>query len=149
MKYNKFETFVGLLVLVIAGVFFSFAYKINNRGSGNDNYSIIALFQNIDGIESGADVKISGIKIGSVDQVLLKDETYDAVLMLKIQNSVKIPKDSTAVVSTSGLLGGRYIKIVPGGAEEILSNGQKITLTQSALSIEDLIGKFLYYMGSK
>lgn len=149
MKYNKFETIIGLLVLIIAGTFLSFAYKIYNRGNAGEGYSIIAVFQNIDGIEAGSDVKISGIKVGAVAQVVLKEETYDAVLMLKINNGIVIPKDSTAKVSTSGLLGGRHILIVPGAADEKLSNGQKITLTQSAISLEDLIGKFLYYMGTK
>ena len=149
MTYNKLETLVGLIVLIIATCFFSFAYKIYHRGDSKTGYSIIATFQNIDGIEAGSDVKISGIKIGAVDQILLREDSYDAVLTLKINNSIQIPKDSTAMVATNGFIGNKYIRIVPGAAEENLNNGQKITLTQSSLNIEDLISKLLYNMTNK
>lgn len=148
MKQGVIETLVGFLVLVIAAGFFNFAYNISNVGKVRDGYSVVANFQDIDGISEGADVKLAGIKIGYVDSLVLDAETYYAGAKLYIDKGVDIPEDSRAIVATSGLLGGKYIRINPGGSEENLSDEGKIKFTQSSLNIEDLIGKLMYSLTS-
>ncbi len=149
MKQNTIETLVGFFILLIAGIFFNFAYQKSNAGKTSGGYSVIANFQDIDGITEGADVKIAGIKIGHVDSFVLDSDTYYAGIKLYIDKKVKIPEDSRAIVATSGLLGGKFIRINPGGSEDNLSNEGKIKFTQSALNIEDLIGKLMYSLTSK
>ncbi|MDP4708938.1 MAG: outer membrane lipid asymmetry maintenance protein MlaD [Rickettsiaceae bacterium] len=149
MKQGVIETLVGLLVLVVAFGFLVFAYNVSNVSKTRDGYNVVANFQDIDGISEGADVKLAGIKIGYVDSVLLDSDTYYAGVRLYIDKKIEIPEDSRAVVATSGLLGGKYIRISPGGSEDNLSNEGKIKFTQSSLNIEDLIGKLMYSLTSK
>ncbi len=149
MKQGVIETLVGLLVLVVAFGFLVFAYNVSNVSKTRDGYNVVANFQDIDGISEGADVKLAGIKIGYVDSVLLDSDTYYAGVRLYIDKKIEIPEDSRAVVATSGLLGGKYIRISPGVSEDNLSNEGKIKFTQSSLNIEDLIGKLMYSLTSK
>ncbi|GAB4165478.1 MAG: outer membrane lipid asymmetry maintenance protein MlaD [Rickettsiaceae bacterium] len=149
MKEGTIESLAGIFVLALAFGFLVFAYNVSNFGGDNKGYKLIANFQNIDGISKGSDVKLAGIKVGFVEDVTLEDDTYYAVLQLKINEDVKIPKDSSAIVSTSGLLGGKYIKLNPGASDDNFENGGKIKFTQSALNIEDLIGKLMYSLTSK
>jgi phospholipid/cholesterol/gamma-HCH transport system substrate-binding protein len=149
MKQARLETLVGFLVLVIAAVFFVFAYNVSNISKGSDGYTIVANFQNIDGISAGSDVKLAGIKVGRVDSLILTPDTYYASATLSINKSVEIPVDSRAVVSSSGLLGGTYIRINPGASDDNFEDGGKIKFTQSALNIEDLIAKLMYSLTSK
>lgn len=149
MKQNTIETIIGFIVILIAAGFFIFAYNASNMSKTSNGYNVFANFQNIDGITEGSDVKLAGIKIGHVDSLTLEDDTYYAAAKLSIDNSVEIPKDSRAIVSTNGILGGKYIRISPGGSEKNLDHGGKIKFTQSALNIEDLIGKLMYSITSK
>lgn len=149
MKQGVIETLVGFFVLIVAGSFLIFAYKVSDFSSKNSGYRLTANFQNIDGIAKGADVKLAGIKIGFVDSLILEDNTYYAILNLNINEGIAIPKDSTAIVSTSGLLGGKYIRINPGASDDNFTDGGKIKFTQSSLNMEDLIGKLMYSITSK
>tara|TARA_B110000503_G_C7167709_1_gene422709 strand:+ start:3620 stop:4069 length:450 start_codon:yes stop_codon:yes gene_type:complete len=149
MKQGVIETLVGLLVLVIAFCFLSFAYNISNVSKTRGGYNVFANFQDIDGISEGVDVKLAGIKIGYVDNVALDSETYYAVVKLYIEKAIEIPEDSRAIIATSGLLGGKYIRINPGGSDDNLSDKGKIRFTQSSLNIEDLISKLMYSLTSK
>lgn len=149
MKQGTFETMIGVMVLAVAMIFFIFAYKTSNYSNLDKGYHIVANFQNIDGILEGADVKLSGIKIGSVHNIALDKDTYYAAVQLQINDNISIPKDSSAIVSTSGLLGGKYIKITPGASDDIIKENGKIRFTQSALNIEELIGKLMYSLTSK
>lgn len=149
MKQGIIETLVGFFVIIIAIAFFVFAYNLSNLSKVRNGYSILAKFQNIDGISEGSDVKLAGIKVGHVESLTLEHDTYYAEVNLFIENGIEVPVDSRAIVSTNGLLGGKYIRISPGGAENNLGNGGKIKFTQSALNIEDLIGKLIYSITSK
>lgn len=150
MKQGTIETVTGFVVLIIALSFFTFAYKISGRSKFDQKtYNLVADFQNIEGISKGADVKIAGIKIGVVEDIKLEDESYYALVQLKIKQDVQIPNDSSAVVSTSGLIGSKFIKINPGSSEDNFKNGGKIRFTQSTLNIEDLVSKLVYSMTSK
>jgi phospholipid/cholesterol/gamma-HCH transport system substrate-binding protein len=149
MKQGIIETIVGFIILVVAAGFFIFAYKVSNVGKTRDGYDVTASFQDIEGIAKGADVKLAGIKIGYVDDLRLDPETYYVSVSLYIDKGVEIPEDSRAIVATSGLFGGKYIRITPGGSEDNLTNQGKIKFTQSSLNFEDLISKLMYSITSK
>jgi phospholipid/cholesterol/gamma-HCH transport system substrate-binding protein len=149
MKNNIIELLVGFAVIIIAASFFIFGYKINYKDDNVDNYTINAYFQNIEGLEQGSDVKLSGIKIGYVENITLEKDTYYAIVKMRINKAVEIPADSRAIVSTSGILGGNYVRITPGGDDVNLADNEKIKFTQSALNLEDLIGKLMYAVTSK
>jgi phospholipid/cholesterol/gamma-HCH transport system substrate-binding protein len=149
MKQGAIETIVGFAVICIAGLFFMFSYNISHRAKTSDGYILNAYFQNIDGLTEGNDVKLSGIKIGYIESFSLEKDTYFALVKLKIDKKVEIPSDSRAIVSTNGLLGGKYVRINPGAADDNLKDEDKIKFTQSALNIEDLIAKLMYSVTSK
>ena len=145
MKQARLETIVGFIVIAIAFSFFVFAYNVSNLSKGKSGgYVLTADFQDIDGITEGSDVKLAGIKIGQIEKIALNDDLYYASVKLLIDQTIHIPVDSRATVSTNGLLGGKYIRIIPGGSNDNFANGDKIKLTQSAINIEDLIGKVVY-----
>jgi len=149
MKERVIETVVGFIVICVAIFSFMFFYKISDSGEDGEGYFLNAYFQNIEGVAEGNDVKLSGIKIGYIDNVTLENGTYFAVARLKIKKGIDIPSDSRAIVSTSGLLGGKYIRINPGSADDNLQENGKIKFTQSSINIEDLISKLMYSLTSK
>jgi len=146
MQKNIVETITGAVILLIAGVFLAFAYK----GSGmrmEDGYSVHANFSNASGIALGSDVRIGGIKVGTVSNLTLDPNSYEAVISMQVRSATQIPKDSSASVVSSGLLGEKYIQITPGGEEKMLADGDKISFTQSAVNLEEMIGKFMFSGG--
>ncbi|HJK87950.1 MAG: outer membrane lipid asymmetry maintenance protein MlaD [Alphaproteobacteria bacterium] len=149
MKERVIETVVGFVVICLAIFSFMFFYKISDSGEDGEGYFLNAYFQNIEGVAEGNDVKLSGIKIGYIDNVTLENGTYFAVARLKIKKGIDIPSDSRAIVSTSGLLGGKYIRINPGSADDNLKENGKFKFTQSSINIEDLISKLMYSLTSK
>ncbi len=149
MEQRVIETIVGFIVISLALFSFVFFYKVSNYSKESDGYFLNAYFQNIEGLSEGNDVKLSGIKIGYIDSLSLEKDTYFAIAKLKIKKSVDIPSDSRAVISTNGLIGGKYVRINPGAADDNLKDNGKIKYTQSAISIEDLIGKLIYSMTNK
>jgi len=149
MKQNIIETIVGFAVLIIAFLFLIFAYKVSNSMTSSKGYELTANFQSAEGIAAGSDIMISGIKIGSVKKISLDLNSYYATTYLNINDGVKIPKDSKAQVITSGLLGGKYISIVPGNDDQDLAPNEEIKYTQSAINIESLINKIVSSFGSK
>ena len=149
MKERVIETVVGFIVICVAIFSFMFFYKISDSGEVGEGYFLNAYFQNIEGVAEGNDVKLSGIKIGYIDNVTLENGTYFAVARLKIKKGIDIPSDSRAIVSTSGLLGGKYIRINPGSADDNLKENGKFKFTQSSINIEDLISKLMYSLTSK
>ena len=149
MKQNIIETIIGFAVLIIALLFLIFAYKTGSSITSSKGYQVTANFQSAEGIAVGSDVMISGIKIGSVKKITLDPNSFYASVYLNINDDVKIPKDSKAQVVTSGLLGGKYISIVPGNDDENLAANEEIRYTQSAINIESLINKIVSSFGSK
>jgi phospholipid/cholesterol/gamma-HCH transport system substrate-binding protein len=144
MNRNVVETTLGAIVLLTALVFLGFALRQADatRPSG---YNLIAAFSKIDGIKSGSDVRISGIKAGSVTSLKL-DDKYRAVLTLSVDNGIKLPTDTAAVVASNGLLGEKYISLEPGGDTDLLKNGSTITMTQSPPGLEQLLGQVIFSM---
>lgn len=142
MKGNILEAIIGAVVLVIASFFIFFAYTT----SGNkisEGYVLNALFDDVGSLAVGADVKISGIKIGIVQSLIL-DKNFQAHAKLLIKNGVKIPSDSAANISTDGIIGNKFIAIVTGFEENMLSDGDNIEMTKSAVNLESLIDKFVF-----
>lgn len=149
MKQNLVETFVGIFVIAVAVLFFMYGYKVSNKAAPDASYILHANFDNIDGITSGGDVKLSGIKIGFVESVTLEKENYLARAKIHIDKKYDIPKDSRISVSTSGIIGGKYLRIEPGYEEEMFKNNDEFTNTQSAINLEDLISKLVYNFTKK
>lgn len=147
---SKLETLIGFLVVVIAIGFAVFTYKVSEIQSyQGSSYNITAKFDQIEGILSGSDVKISGITVGTVHSVKLDPETYGALVTMSIKNGVKIPDDSSAQITTEGLLKNKYVAIFAGGSPDMMKPGGEIKFTQSSISLENLIGKFLYNFSQK
>jgi phospholipid/cholesterol/gamma-HCH transport system substrate-binding protein len=140
---NYFEVIVGTFVLLCAIFFFVSSFK-SSKVSNLGGFHLIAKFENIDGISNGSDVKISGVKIGTVESQFLSDKDFRATLKLNIDPSIKLPLDSSAKVASEGLLGSKYLSITPGSDEEFLSEGDEISFTQSSVNLEDLLGKFIF-----
>ena len=121
----------------------------NGMASGN-SYTLKARFQNIGQLKARAPVKIAGVRIGDVQSIQLEPQRMDALVTLSIDKQYDdIPDDSSAAIFTSGLLGDQYVGLEPGGSPTFLKNGDELVLTQSAMSIENLIGKFLVNGGPK
>lgn len=143
MKSNVLEALIGTLVLVIAAVFLSIAYKASSSIS-EKGIVLHAKFDRIDGLVIGNDVKVSGVKVGKVIRITLDPHNFLADVAFTIPADLPLPQDSSAEIVSESLMGGKYIAIVPGGADQLLKNGDVITYTQSALSFEALIGKYLF-----
>lgn len=146
MANNAIETVMGAVVLAVAGGFLYFAYSHGNVKSV-EGYVVNASFTNINGIAPGSAVRIGGIKIGVVEALTLDPKSYRAQAVMRVENTVQLPKDSSAAVQSSGLLGEKFIAIEPGGEEENLADGGQITFTQPSVSIEEMIGKFVFSGG--
>jgi phospholipid/cholesterol/gamma-HCH transport system substrate-binding protein len=143
MRGNVLETVMGAVVLVVAALFLFFAYNTSQLRSVK-GYELTANFEHIDGIRDGSDVRISGIKIGSVVTATLDPKTFLATLRLSVEPSVKLPDDTVAEIVSSGLLGDKYLSLVPGGSDKDLAPGERIKFTQSSISLEHLIGQMMF-----
>ena len=143
MKGNVLETVMGAVVLVVAALFLFFAYNTSQLRSVK-GYELSANFEHIDGIRDGSDVRVSGIKIGSVLGLTLDAKTFLATVRMSIEPSVKLPDDSVAEIVSSGLLGDKYMSLVPGGSDKDIQPGGLIKFTQSSVSIEHLIGQMIF-----
>ena len=137
------ETLMGALVIAVAIGFIVFAYTRSSVASV-DGYEISAKFTRVDGLLVGADVRVAGIKVGSILAQELDPITYQAIVHFTMADNIKLPADSGAAVVSDGILGGKYLKIDPGGADELIEPGGKILYTQSSILIDQLIGKFVF-----
>lgn len=146
MANNAIETVMGAVVLAVAGGFLYFAYSNSNIQSIN-GYAVKADFANIGGISVGSDVMIGGIKVGVVEKLELDPKSYNAVAVMRVKDSVALPKDTSASVQSAGLLGDKFIGLQPGGDDANLKDGDQIHFTESSVSIEELIGKFVFSGG--
>ena len=143
MGGNVVETLIGAVVLVVAVAFLTFAYGRADVGAVA-GYEVVARFERVDGLSAGSDVRMSGIKIGTIVNQTLDKDDYLAVVRMSIDPDVKLPEDSSAEVISDGLLGSKYMSLVPGGAEDMIEPGGEIQFTQSSVSLEQLIGKFMF-----
>jgi len=143
MANNVAETLVGAAVLIVAGGFLAYASQNADFGSSS-NYNLQAKFFSADGVAPGIDVRMSGVKIGSVGELSLDKKTFEAVVSLNIANGIEVPSDTSAKISSDGLLGGSFISLEPGGSEYPLEPGEEIERTQGSVSLIDLLGKAVH-----
>lgn len=147
MGSNIVETLVGTLVLVVAGFFLAYAYRTADMNSTAGGYEVIAQFDRVDGLVVGADVRMSGIKIGTVSDQALDQQTYYANITMIIDKAIQLPEDTSAKITSEGLLGGSYISLEPGGSMDMLGDGGEITMTQGSIDLMGLIGKAIFATG--
>lgn len=146
MQKNVIETITGAVVLATAAIFLVYASEHSQVEVG-DGYKISASFTNATGLATGSDVRIGGVKVGVVSEMSLNPETYQAVITMELKPEIKIPADSSAAIASSGLLGDKFIALEPGGDEKMLADGGKIEFTQASVSLEEMIGKFMFSGG--
>ncbi|MSP43219.1 MAG: outer membrane lipid asymmetry maintenance protein MlaD [Alphaproteobacteria bacterium] len=143
MGGNLVETLIGAAVLAVAGIFLAFGYSTSSiRTDGGTR--LVAKFNRVDGLTLGSDVRMSGIKVGTVIDQRLDPASFQAVVELDINADVKLPDDSSAKITTQGLLGATYLSIEAGGSEDYLQNGGEIRFTQGAVDLMSLIGQAIY-----
>jgi phospholipid/cholesterol/gamma-HCH transport system substrate-binding protein len=143
MSGNVIETVMGAVVLVVAALFLFFAYTTSQVRSV-DGYTVTAQFARVDGIRDGSDVRIAGVKVGSITAESLDPKTYLATVKMSINPEYKLPEDTVAEVISSSLLGDKYMALVPGGADKNIPPGGRIKYTQATASLEDLIGQMIF-----
>lgn len=149
LRENLVEAAIGALVLAVAAWFVVFAYNRTQGGDVAGSYMIHARFPNATGVSVGTDVRVSGIKVGTVRGQSLDPQSYEAVLTLAVDPKVKLPLDSSAAITSEGILGGNYISLRPGGDSEMLRDGDEITDTSGSLDLLQLIGSFVNQSGNK
>jgi phospholipid/cholesterol/gamma-HCH transport system substrate-binding protein len=144
MSANVIETVMGAVVLVVAALFLFFAYSTSQIGAVSGGYPVIAQFQSVDGIHDGSDVRIGGVKVGAVTSEYLDPKTFTATIKMSIAPDYKLPDDTVAEITSSSLLGDKFVSLVPGGAETDIPPGGRIKYTQSSVSLENLIGQMIF-----
>jgi phospholipid/cholesterol/gamma-HCH transport system substrate-binding protein len=145
MKKYALETTVGIFVL--AGLL-CVAYLTVKLGKleviGGDNYPVTARFKDVTGLKSGAYVEMAGTRIGRVSRIALDTKDNTALVTLDIQNGVRLTDDAIASIKTSGLIGDKFVKISPGGSDDVLGPGGVIVETEASVDLGDLIGKYVF-----
>ena len=146
MQRKSLDIWVGLFVLLGALAVMFLALKVGNMSSMSfgPSYTVIARFDNIGGLKPRAPVKSAGVVVGRVESIAFNDKTFQAQVTMRMQGEVQFPKDSSAKILTSGLLGEQYIGLEPGGDEKNFAEGDRIKSTQSAIVLENLISQFLF-----
>ena len=145
MNGNLVETLIGAVVLLVAGFFLAFAYTTGGVGSGRMNgYELQARFNRADGLVTGGDVRLSGIKIGTVTKQALDPKTFDAIVTFSVDSRYQLPDDSAVKIASEGLLGGNFISVEPGGSNTVLKPGSEIKFTQGSVNLMDLIGQAIF-----
>lgn len=143
MGRNLIETIMGAVVLAVAAFFLAFAYSHADLKQVS-GYEITAQFASIGGLETGADVRINGIKVGTVAGHALDPATFNAVVRLTIMPDIRLPKDTVATIASEGLLGGKFLKLEPGRAAERIAEGGAISRTKDFKSIEEMVGQLIF-----
>ena len=148
LKENLVEALIGLLVVLIAAFFVVFAWQRTGGGNMRDALHVTALFPNASGVNIGTDVRIAGLRVGTVSGHRLDPQSYQAELTLALDPKTKVPADSSAAITSEGLLGGTYIALMPGGDPTPLKDGDTIVDTQGAMDLMGLVGQFINKSGS-
>ena len=143
MSENTTEVLAGGAVLAVAIGFLAFAAQGIGLGGSGGTYDLTASFQSAEGIKVGTDVRLAGVKVGTISKLDLNPQTFYADATLTLRDAVQLPQDSAALVSSEGLLGGNYVELRPGGAVEILEPGSEIEDTQGSVSLIGLLMKFV------
>jgi phospholipid/cholesterol/gamma-HCH transport system substrate-binding protein len=143
LRENIGEAIVGVLVVILAVWFVIFAWNRTGGGEKAGAIRIAAIFPNASGVSAGTDVRVAGLKIGSVTDLSLDPQTYQVRVQMALDPKVKLPNDSSAQVTSEGLLGSTFVAFTPGGSATSLKNGDTVTDTQGAMDLMALIGQFI------
>ena len=146
-RRNAAELLAGSVVLLVAAGFLGYAVANTGRSTGG-GYVLHASFDRIDGLGVGSDVRMAGVKVGAVTEAAIDPESFQAKVAFTVANVLKLPKDSSAAVTSDGLLGGKYLSLEAGGDTQMLQPGGTVTITASSISIEQLLGKFIFSAGN-
>lgn len=139
------EIATGAVVIAVAAFFLVYAVVQGGRAAvGGGGLVLTATFDRVDGLSPGSEVRIGGVRVGQVTAMRINPETFLAEITLNIRADLRLPRDSSAEIQSESLMGGRYVAIVPGGDDAILANGGRITDTQGAISLESLLGRFIF-----
>ncbi len=143
MRENRTETLVGAVVLAAALGFGIYAAQSAGFGSNAQGYDLTASFRSVEGITSGTDIRLAGVKIGQISDLTLNPDTFRADVTLSFAGGVAIPNDSAVAIASEGVLGGSFVEIVPGGSLDNFAPGEEIEDTQGAISLISLLLKFV------
>lgn len=143
MTRNIVETLIGAAVLAIAAGFFAYAYSRADVGTA-EGYPVHARFSAVGSLAPGADVRISGIRVGAVEALALDTETFAARVTMHIRDGIALTADTTAAIKAEGLLGGAYVALEPGGDIDVVPPGGELLFTQAAPDIVDLMSRFVF-----
>ncbi|GGA10077.1 outer membrane lipid asymmetry maintenance protein MlaD [Neptunicoccus cionae] len=143
MANSAAETAIGAVVLIAATGFLYYAANAVGVSGTGDSYTVNASFRSVEGISLGTDVRLAGVKIGTVTGLDLNPQTFRAETALAVGNNIVLPDDSSVVIASEGLLGGNFVEIVPGGSEFNLEDGGELLDTQGAVSLISLLLKFV------
>ena len=144
MKYNILETIMGFVVLLAVAIFLIYGIKTAKVDTKKENQNIYAIFENVSGLKIGDNVQISGINVGKIINLELNTDTYEAKVLMGLNNKIKLPEDTTARITSSSMLGRNYIEISPGISNTYLKDKEVIFDTSSAVSFSDMLGKMIY-----
>lgn len=146
MERTTLDLWVGMFVVAGIAALVMLAMKVGNLSTYNvsETYQVYAYFNNIGGLKPKASIKSAGVLVGRVTDITLDTKRYEAKVSMSLDKRYQFPKDTFASVLTSGLLGEQYIGLAAGGDDAMLKNGEELKMTQSAVVLENLIGKFLY-----
>lgn len=143
MGKHLVETIMGGFVLLVAGIFLAFAYLSANL-QPTVGYPVKATFNSVDGLTVGSDVRVGGVKVGTVTQEMIDAKDYRAIVSMNLQPDIKLPVDSKAMIASAGLLGGKYVKLEPGRSTTMVQPGGQIANTEGAVVLEELLGKIIF-----
>ncbi len=143
MAYERAEVVTGAAVLAVAVGFVVYAAQGAGLMRTEASYPLTASFRSVEGISVGSDVRLAGVKVGTITDLKLNPETFFADAKIDVRNDVRLPTDSTILISSEGLLGGNFVELLPGGALENLEPGDEIEDTQGAVSLISLLLKFV------
>jgi phospholipid/cholesterol/gamma-HCH transport system substrate-binding protein len=143
MTRSLVETLLGGLVVVVAVGFFIFALQATEVGAV-DGYGLKARFLKVGGLEVGSDVRISGVKVGTVTDRQLDTESFEAVVLFTVSSDLRLPADTQAVVTSEGLLGNKYLRLIPGSSTDIVADGGEITKTRDFRTLEDTVSEIIF-----
>ncbi|TDQ80892.1 phospholipid/cholesterol/gamma-HCH transport system substrate-binding protein [Dongia mobilis] len=143
MQRNVLETIMGAVVLVAAAAFLYVIYSGSGMREDRGGYQLTIRFDRGGSVLPGTDVRMSGVKVGAVTSQDFDPKMYQAVVTINVRSDIELPQDTSAIITSDGLLGNYYVKLEPGAADEILKDGDEITYAQGALDLVELINKFV------
>ena len=146
MQKNLVEALIGAAVLIVAVWFVMVTYKTAEFGTV-EGYTLTARFDKVNGLQVGNDVRIAGIRVGTVTSQEVDIETFQAVIRFSVDPRIKLSADTAASIRSENLLGGSYLSLQPGGDDELLEDGGEIEFTQGAIDVIDLLGKEIFRAG--